>query len=398
MRIAYFDCFCGASGDMILGALVDAGISPDYLTKQIAKLGLSHYEVSWNQVSKRGLRGTQATVVFDKHHHDRHHRKLREIVEIIVRSNLERPLKRSCLKIFTRLAQAEGRVHRASLHAIHFHEVGAVDAIIDVVGAVVGLAALGVQQVFCSPLPLGTGTVACEHGIMPVPAPATAELVKDKPVCASPVKGELLTPTGAAILTTVAREFGPMPAMTIRSIGYGAGKADFPLPNLLRLFVGDLEDSCGGLSLEQIAVIETNIDDMNPQIYEYLIQKLLAQGALDVFLTPVYMKKNRPGIVVTVICPPNQIYELSRVLIQETTSIGIRYHLDYRYNAERKLSSVQTTYGDITVKVAEADGHVVNIAPEYDDCKRVALEHGIPLKSVLDQVKATALKNDKGRL
>ena len=295
MKIVYFDCFAGASGDMILGSLIDAGLSVEKLRSELAKLRLSHYELEVTNVTKRGLGGSQALVRIDDHHHHHHHRRLHDIEKIIENSELDQAVKQRSLKIFTRLAEAEAKVHRTTIDQIHFHEVGAMDAIIDVVGSVAGLAALGVEKICCSPLHVGSGTVECAHGTLPVPAPATAELIKGKPIYSTGVKGELLTPTGAAILTTLASEFGPMPPMTVEKIGYGAGTSDPAIPNLLRLIIGESSDETQGYELERVAVAETNIDDMNPQIYDYLIQKMLEMGALDVFLVPMQMKKKPAG-------------------------------------------------------------------------------------------------------
>jgi len=387
MKIVYFDCFAGASGDMILGALMDAGLSLEQLKSELAKLRLTHYDLSVEKVTKRGIGGSQAIVRIDDEHHHHHHRHLDDIREIIGTSSLDESVKSRSLQVFTRLAEAEAKVHQTSVDLIHFHEVGAMDAIIDVVGSVSGLAALGVERVYCSPLHVGSGTVECAHGTLPVPAPATAELIKGKPVYSTGVKGELLTPTGAAILTTLASDFGPMPAMTVKSIGYGAGTSEPAIPNLLRLIIGESSVEVRGYELERVAVAETNIDDMNPQIYDYLIQKMLDMGALDVFLVPMQMKKNRPGTLVTVICMPDRIGEFSDFLMRETTTIGLRWRIDNRTKAHRSIREVQTKYGPVHVKVAEVNGSAINATPEYDDCKQLALEKKIPLKEIMDQAR-----------
>jgi pyridinium-3,5-bisthiocarboxylic acid mononucleotide nickel chelatase len=318
MKIAYFDCFSGASGDMILGSLLDAGLPLTVLKEGLAKLGLSHYDVQVAKVVKKGLSGSQALVMIEQDHH--HHRNLENIEEIIEKSSLHPEIKRDSIRIFTRLAQAEAKVHDTTVESIHFHEVGAMDAIIDVVGAVIGLKALGIEKVFCSPLHVGTGTLICAHGELPVPAPATAELLKGKPIYATGVRGELVTPTGAAILTTLAEGFGPMPTMTVESIGYGAGTADRSISNLLRLFTGTtaLSDAC--YEMELSAVIETTIDDMNPQIYDYLIDKILQMGAKDIFCQSVQMKKNRVGVFLSIICRPSMVSKFADFLFKETLS------------------------------------------------------------------------------
>ena len=392
MKIAYFDCFAGASGDMILGALLDAGLTIERLREEISKLHLSHYELDVEKVVKKGIGGRQAHVTIDQDHHHHHHRHLSHIKDIIENSDLDAPIKEKSKEIFVRLAEAEARVHRSSVESVHFHEVGAMDAINDVVGGVIGLTALGIDKVFCSPLHVGSGTIECAHGTLPVPAPATAELIKGKPVYSTGIKGELLTPTGAAILTTLSSGFGPMPAMTVGHIGYGAGTADPGIPNLLRVAIGEARDDTGDYDVEQTVLIETNIDDMNPQLYDYLIGLLLNEGALDVFLTPVQMKKNRPGILLSVICLPHAVGKFSDILMQETTTIGLRWRVENRIKARRLIKEIDTIHGPIHIKLAQNNGQIINLTPEYEDCKRVALEKNIPLKNILDDVRSAALK------
>jgi len=396
MRIAFFDCSAGASGDMILGSLLDAGLSMDRLREDLARLGLAHFEVRVRQVAKRGIGGSQAVITIDQEHHGHHHRHLDDIRHIIEGSDLHAPVKERSLRVFTRLAEAEAKVHQTTIDRIHFHEVGAMDAIIDVVGSVAGIAALGIERVYCSPLHVGSGTVECAHGTLPVPAPATAELVKGKPVYSTGVKGELLTPTGAAILTTLATDFGPLPPMTVERVGYGAGTSDPPIPNLLRVIIGESGNEASAGEFERVAVIETNIDDMNPQIYDYLSEKMLAMGALDVFLIPMQMKKNRPATLLTVICSLDKVGEFSNFLLRETTTIGLRWRIDDRIKATRSFKEVQTEFGPVTFKVAEAGGRIVNVAPEYDDCKRLALEQGVPLKDVMELARLAASKGLRG--
>jgi uncharacterized protein (TIGR00299 family) protein len=392
MRIAYFDCFAGASGDMILGALLDAGLPLQTLKAELARLHLSHYDIDVKSVQKSGLGGSQALVLVDQDHHGHRHRHLSHITGIIEQSDLDPSVKADSIKIFRRLAEAEARVHRTAVESIHFHEVGAMDAVIDVVGAVAGLQALGIEKIFCSPLHLGSGTIQCAHGILPVPAPATAELVTGKPVYSTGVQGELLTPTGAAILTTLAADFGPMPAMTVDAVGYGAGSAELSIPNLLRVVIGNMEAELKGCDMEQVAVMETNIDDMNPQIYDHIIQQALGLGALDIYLTPVHMKKNRSGSVLTLICPPAMAGRFAQFLLQETTTIGLRWRIDQRLKARRRIAKIETPYGPMPVKVAEIEGEIVNIAPEYEDCRRIALEKSLPLKQVMDTVRMQAIE------
>jgi uncharacterized protein (TIGR00299 family) protein len=392
LKIAYFDCFAGASGDMILGALLDAGLTIERLRAEIAKLDLSHYALGVEKVVKKGIGGSQALVTIDQAHHDHHHRHLSHIREIIAQSDLDEAVKEKSTAIFMRLAEAEARVHRSSVEAVHFHEVGAMDAIIDVVGGVIGLAALGIDKIYCSPLHVGSGTIECAHGTLPVPAPATAELIKGKPVYSTGVAGELLTPTGAAILTTLSSGFGPMPAMRVDTIGYGAGTADPGIPNLLRVSIGESREDTAGYDVEQTVLMETTIDDMNPQVYDYLIELLLDKGALDVFLAPVQMKKNRPGTLLSVICLPDSVGKFAHILMQETTTIGLRWRVENRIKARRVIEKIDTPYGPIHVKLAMNNGRVLNLTPEYDDCKRVALEKKIPLKKVIDEVKSEAMR------
>ena len=387
MKIAYFDCFSGASGDMILGSLLDAGLSLDILEGEIAKLNLSHYEIGMEKVVKKGIGGTQAMISINQDHHHHHHRHLSHIRDIINNSELSKPVKEKSTAIFQRLAEAEAKVHRSDVEHVHFHEVGAMDAIIDVVGAVIGFNALGIEKIYCSPLHVGSGTIECAHGVLPVPAPATAELIKGKPIYSTGVEGELLTPTGAAILTTLASEFGSMPSMSVKSTGYGAGTSEPAIPNLLRVMIGETDDKISDYETEQAAVMETNIDDMTPQIYDYLIAKILEMGANDVFLNCVQMKKNRPGTLLTIVCPPDKVGIFSDFLLRETTTIGLRWRVENRIKAHRKIETLETMYGAVRIKIAKSRDEIINISPEYDDCKQLALEKNIPLKIVIEKVK-----------
>ncbi len=395
MKIAYFDCFSGASGDMILGALLDAGLPLEHLQNELAKLSLSHYDLQVVKVVKRGLSGSQALVTIDHDHHHHHHRNLEDIRAIIEGSSLDPAIKDDSLKIFTRLAEAEAKVHQTEVASIHFHEVGAMDAIIDVVGAAIGIRGLGIEKIYCSPLHVGTGTVECAHGLLPVPAPATAELITGKPVYATGVQGELLTPTGAAILTTLAAEFGPMPAMTMERVGQGAGTADRSLANLLRLFIGRVAPGLTKYEVEQTVVIETTIDDMNPQFYDFLIERVLQQGALDIFFASVQMKKNRTGVLVTILCRLEQLAGLADFIFRETTTIGLRWRLDQRLRLNRNIQEVSTCFGRIQCKMARLDGRTVNIAPEYEDCKRIAREQHVPIKRVWEEAQFKASEMDR---
>ncbi len=389
MKRAYFDCFAGASGDMILGAMLDAGLNLEKLQTEISKLGLD-CGVDAVDVVKKGLSGTRAVITIDQEYHGHHHRHLSQIRKIICSSTLEQVVKDRSISIFTRLAEAEARVHNCDVESVHFHEVGAVDAIIDVVGAVAGLHLLGIEECYCSPIHLGFGTISCAHGVIPVPAPATALLVKGLPVYTTEVRGELLTSTGAAILATMCAGFGPMPPMVIESIGYGAGVSDPSIPNLLRIAIGEAEPGQGDFEADQVAVIETNVDDMLPQIYGHVMEKVLQMGALDVFLTPVQMKKNRPGTMLTVACKPEEMIRFAEFLMVETTSIGIRWRVENRLKAKRDLKTVETPWGPIHVKYASIGEKIVNASPEYDDCKKAAVENRVPLRQVMETVRKLA--------
>jgi len=389
MRIVYFDCLAGASGDMILGSLVDAGLSVEQLRKELAKLRLAYDDIQVMKVAKSGMEASQVVVSVDEDYHP-NLRDGHDIQRLIETSELDDFVKRQSLRIFTRLAEARTKVHQAAAANVRFHDGGAVDAILSVVGSVAALSILGVEKVYCSPLPLGSGAVEYGHGNLPVPSPVTAELVKGKPVYATGVKGRLLTPTAAAILTTLASDFGPMPLMTVEKVGHGAGTSDQAVPNLLQVMVGESSEKVRGYQLERVAVAETHIDDADPQIYSYLIQRMLEMGALDVFLAPMHMKRNRPGNRVTVICAPEQIHRFSDFLMRETAAGAVQWRIDNRTKTVRSIKEVQTRYGPVQVKVAEVNGKTLNATPEYEDCKRLALEKKVPLKELMEQARIAA--------
>jgi len=387
MKIAYFDCFAGASGDMILGALLDAGMDLDHLKHELAKLKLTGYTIQSKKSDKGGISATKFDVRVT---HDHHHRNLKDIVQIIDKSRLTDLVKDISKKIFTRLAHAEAKVHRVSVNKIHFHEVGAVDAIVDIVGAVIGFQALGIDEIQASRLHLGSGTVECAHGILPVPPPAVAELVKGIPVYSTAVEGELVTPTGAAILTTLCKHFGPIPSMQIEKTGYGAGSKSLSIPNVLRVLIGESES---GENENTVQLIETNIDDMNPQFYEHVMELLFEAGAKDVFLTPVIMKKNRPGIVLSVIALPDTVDGLTELLFRETTTLGVRIsEVKKRMVLKREIVTVQTRWGKVRVKVRSFDGSKQSAMPEYDDAKRIAAKFRLPIGEVVESIRKEAEK------
>jgi pyridinium-3,5-bisthiocarboxylic acid mononucleotide nickel chelatase len=388
VKVAYFDCPSGAAGDMILGALVDAGLPFDVLRDQLAGLRLPGYTLARREVMKGAFRATKVEVHVDHaaHGHQPHaHRDLPAILGIIDGADLAASVKVTASRIFTRLAEAEGRVHGVAPERVRFHDVGAVDAIVDVTGACIGLDWLGVGAVHCSALPIGGGMVRGPHGPMPVPAPGTAELLKGFPVVDTGVKRELVTPSGAAILTTLAAGTGSMPPMTVTSIGYGAGTMDLETPNVLRVFVGETTERAG---TETIVQVETTVDDMSPQLYESLMERLFEAGALDVYLTPVLMKKSRPGVVVTALCAPGAVSELTRACFLESTTIGVRWTAYQRQRLPREMVTLATSLGALSYKVSRLEGRVVTVTPEFDEVRRIAREKGLAVRDALEQARA----------
>ena len=383
MKAAYFDCFSGISGDMTLGALVDAGCSVDVLRTKLQGLHVPGWELSSEKVWKNGMAATHVRV---KTQDTQTHRSLTTILDILRQSNLDHRVKARASAIFTKLGEAEAAVHDVPREKIHFHEVGAVDAIVDIVGACIGFEELGFEKFACSALNVGGGTAKMAHGILPVPAPATARLLMGKPTYSNGVQKELVTPTGAAIVATLCDAFGPQPAMKVSAIGYGAGTTDLgSQPNVLRIMVGDIADKAIDDHGGTIRVLEANLDDMNPQIFGYLLEKALAAGALDVFATPVQMKKSRPGTLVTILCKPEDEGKFQQMLFAETSTIGVRSHLVERRALPREFVKVTTRFGDVRMKVARADGIVRQAAPEFDDCRKLAEEKNVPLHEVMEQ-------------
>jgi pyridinium-3,5-bisthiocarboxylic acid mononucleotide nickel chelatase len=382
MRLAYFDCPSGASGDMILGALVDAGAPFEALTRELAGLGVDGYRLERHEVIKAGFRATKVDVALGPH--EAGHRGLREILDILEGSRLAPTVQDMASRVFHRLAEAEARVHGTTPDRVHFHDVGAVDAIVDVTGACIGLHLLGVDAVHVGALPVGGGFVQGPHGRMPVPGPATAELLKGFPAVDTGIRRELVTPTGAAILTTLAAGAGAMPAMRVTAVGYGAGTMDLETPNVLRLFLGEAAVSA---PTETIVQVETTVDDMSPQLYEPLLERLLEGGALDVWLTPVIMKRSRPGVVLTALCEPGRVADLSRLLFEESSTIGVRWTAYQRSRLEREMVRLDTAYGPVTFKVSRLEGRVVTVTPEFEEVRRIARDKRLPVREVLDQVR-----------
>ena len=381
MKLCYLDCFSVISGDMLLGALVDAGLSPAALESELRKLDLKGWSLSTERVQRGGLTATKLDFKISETHHHRTWKKIRELIRA---SALAAPVQQRAELIFDRLAEAEAGVHGVAKDEVHFHEVGAMDSILDIVGASVAMEKLSIEKIVVSPLNLGSGSVKTAHGTLPVPAPATAALLKNAPVYSTGVAAELVTPTGAAVVAALAAEYGPLPRMSVSAIGYGAGSRDLTeQANVLRVFLGERLEESRAADEPTVSIIEANLDDMSPQLGGYFMEQALAAGALDVFYTPVQMKKNRPGVLLTVICPSERVDALSELVFQQTTTIGLRIYEAQRRVLAREFVAVETPHGSVRMKVARLNGRVLNAAPEYDDCQRLAREKSVPLKQVL---------------
>jgi pyridinium-3,5-bisthiocarboxylic acid mononucleotide nickel chelatase len=383
MKLAYFDCFSGISGDMTLGALVDAGLSADTLRSDLRALQVPGWELTTEKAWKNGMSATHVRV---KTEDQQKHRSLSTILEILKTSQLAPPVRERASAIFRKLGEAEAHVHDAPLGKVHFHEVGAVDAIVDIVGACIGFHALGIERFACSPLNVGGGTAKMAHGVLPVPAPATARLLQGAPTFSNGVQRELVTPTGAAIVATLCDSFGPQPPMTVSAIGYGAGAADLEgQPNVVRIMIGECADKSAHPLDEEISIIEANLDDMNPQIYGYVVEKALLAGALDVYTTALQMKKNRPGTLLTILCRPQDTEALMSLIFAETTTFGVRTHRAQRRALPREWVNVSTSYGNVRIKLSRSNGQVLQVTPEYDDCRKLAVEKQVPLQQVINE-------------
>jgi len=383
MKIAYFDCFSGISGDMILGALVDAGLPLEVFTKLIDDLNLSGCRISSKKVKKSGISATKVDISFPPIR-----KSPAEILSLMESLDISQKLKEKSKSIFLTLAKAEAYIHQEDINSVHLHELGSIDTLIDIVGSVVGLDKMGIEEVYSSEINVGEGFVKTAHGYLPVPAPATAHILKGVPVYSSGVKAELTTPTGAAILTGFSSGYGSLPLMKLEAIGYGAGEKDLPSPNLLRVLIG--EKNIQSEQEDWVSVLETNIDDMSPEFYDYLIDFLLKKGALDVFLTPIQMKKSRPGMLLSVICYEKKQKEIIDTIFSETSTFGIRISRLRREKLKREIKNLKTSLGNIRVKLGILDGKIVSVSPEYEDCKKIALERKIPLKKVYELVKMEA--------
>jgi uncharacterized protein (TIGR00299 family) protein len=387
MKLAYFDCFSGISGDMTLGALVDAGCSADLLRGELKSLQVPGWTLTTEKVWKNGMAATRVRVQTED---QQKHRSLSTILEILTNSRLAPPVRERASRIFQKLGEAEAHVHAAPLEKVHFHEVGAVDAIVDIVGSCIGFHALGIERFLCSPLNVGGGTAKMAHGVLPVPAPATARLLQGAPTFSNGVQHELVTPTGAAIVATLCDSFGPQPPMTVSAIGYGAGTTDLEgQPNVVRIMIGECADKVSSASDEEISIIEANLDDMNPQIYGYVLEKALLAGALDVYTTALQMKKNRPGTLLTILCRPEDTEALMSLIFAETTTFGVRSHRAQRRALPREWVNVSTAYGSVRIKLSRSNGHILHVTPEYDDCRKLAVEKQVPLQQVISEALRT---------
>jgi len=396
--IAYFDCFAGISGDMTLGALIDLGVTPDWLADQLRGLPLADFDLEVSRVHRNGM---HANLVDVKISEDKTSRNFSQIRSLIEDSPLSDSVKSASLRTFRKLAQAEAHIHGCSVEKVHFHEVGGIDAIVDIVGSALGMEYLGIKKVIASPLPHGKGFVACSHGMLPVPAPATLEILKGVPVYGTDIPYELVTPTGAAIIASTAQTFGALPDMTVAAVGYGAGQRDIAeRPNLLRIIAGyessAASESSGELLEDQVAILETCIDDMNPELFGHLMDRLFQDGALDVYWIPIYMKKNRPGTMLQVICKKQMQDNLIQRILTETTTLGVRYYPSRRRLLVRETVEVKTSYGVVAAKrIRDPQGHA-RIIPEYEVCRQIALEQNVPLRVVYETVtRETSLESDE---
>lgn len=409
MRTLYFDCFAGISGDMTLGALVAAGADARELTERLALLDLPGYEIGFEEVERSGIGATRAVVRLTREEH--HHRHLSDIRKIIEGSRLGDGVKARALKIFTRLAEAEAHVHKVPVESVHFHEVGAVDAIVDVVGACIGFELLGVERFAASALHVGSGTIEIAHGRFPVPPPAVAELLRGAPIYSTDITGELVTPTGAAIVATLCESFGPVPRMRVGATGYGAGTREYKnFPNVLRVLVGEAEGAggvaaggaahvdagaqagAGAQADEELLMVETNVDDTSPQVLGHVLERAFELGALDCFFTHVQMKKNRPGVLVSILCRPTEREAVCDLLFTETPTLGVRHYPVSRRALEREAVTVETEFGTIAVKVGRHKGLVVSATPEFEECRAAALARGVPLRAVQEAARAAFRK------
>jgi uncharacterized protein (TIGR00299 family) protein len=373
---------------MILGALLDAGLNIEELREDLSLLGLSGYEIRAEKTSRRHLSATSFFVDVEGQQHS--DRRLPQILDLLDSSRLSTSIRETAKSIFLKLAETEAEIHSTTPEKIHFPEVGAVDAIVDVVGALIGLERLGIDEVYASAINVGGGFVECKHGVLPVPAPAAMKLLEGVPIYSRGPQVELATPTGSVLLKTLAKSFGPLPPQKILSHGYGAGKSDFEdWPNLLRVVVGEPTDAYVG---DEVVVLSTNVDDMNPENFEYLMDLLLEEGALDVYLTSIQAKKTRPGTLLTLLCLPGDASAMASILFSESTTFGVRYHREARLKLSREILEVTTSWGQVKVKVGSAGGDLQTVSPEFEDCKNIARANGVPLRRVYDAARNAAIQ------
>ena len=389
MKTLYFDCFAGASGDMILGAMVAAGVDPDALREQLSLLNVEGFKIDFETTARSGLSATYARVVTTDQSKHRHLSHVRRIIE---ESGVTDAAKELAIRIFIRLAEAEARVHNEPIEKVHFHEVGALDAIVDVVGAAICFDLMKIDRFVCSPLHVGSGMIQMAHGRFPIPPPAVTELLRGVPFYSGDIKGELLTPTGAAIITTVCTEYGPIPRIKVDRTGYGAGTREYEnFPNVLRVLIGETEQD--DAASERLWMIETNLDDASPQIIGHVMDRVFDLGALDCYFTPVQMKKNRPGVLLSVLCGPEEKEAVMKLLFLETTTLGVRSYEVERRALRRNVVTVETQYGPIFVKVAYLNGRVVNEMPEFEQCREAAIRADVPLKLVEEAARVALAKS-----
>ncbi|WP_299582551.1 nickel pincer cofactor biosynthesis protein LarC [uncultured Sunxiuqinia sp.] len=386
MKILYYDCFAGISGDMNLGALLDLGVDANYLKTELEKLNIEGFHLEIKQDQRRGITGTKADVIIENPDNEKH-RHLRHVEEIVNNSSLPQQVKTNALKIFDLVAEAEAKVHNISKEKVHFHEVGALDSIADIVGAAICLDYLKVDKVMAAPIQLGAGTVKCAHGIMPVPAPATAEIVKNVPVKTGLVNHEATTPTGAAILVAMVDQFTGHINLPITKTAYGIGNRDSEVPNVLRVYLLEDVQALHDVSTEEALVLESNIDDMNPEHYDFLLDQLFDAGANDAWLTPIIMKKSRPAVQVSVLCPLEQAFNLKNVIFKHSTSLGIREYRVSKNKLRREETTVATSYGPVRVKNSYFDGQRVRSKAEFEDCKKLALKHKVSLSEIEKEIR-----------
>ena len=389
LRVAYFDCCSGISGDMILGALVDLGVNINDIRKALKSIRIGGYKLEAKKVKRKGLSCTQIKIKLENKKNHQNHRSFSKIKKLIRESELPQKIKKNSIKIFERIAKVESDIHSSPLEKIHFHEVGGVDSIIDIVGGVWAIESLKLDKIYSSPLNVGEGFVDCSHGRLPVPAPATLKLLKGIPVFSSGVKTELATPTGVAMISFYAEKFQSMPAMTISEDGGGAGSRNISsIPNLLRIFIGEISSNEGN----ELFMIETNIDDMNPEIFGVVMEQLFSVGALDVYFTSIMMKKNRPATKISVLAEKKNRERLSKILLTETSSFGIRVYSVDRMALDREVKKLKTPYGSVNIKIGRLDGKIVQAAPEFDNCNKISRNKKRPVKIIYDEIHALAQK------